>query len=160
MIVLSGLTYRTIDADRDAELVAENHRDACVHSFGDDARYEGRERYLPWLRGKAEEFPDGFVLALYEGMCVGHLELEVPYGSDTGYVNLFYVTTPFRGQGYGRLLNEYAEHYFRCWEADRAELHVSPTNIRAVGFYRHMGYRVVTATDDPDVRLWKMVKVL
>jgi ribosomal protein S18 acetylase RimI-like enzyme len=91
---------------------------------------------------------------------VGQLELEVPYGLNVGYINLYYVAAPFRRQGYGRRLHDYADRYFRAWEADRIALHVSPTNKRAVGFYRKMGYKVSAASDDPGVRLWKMTKEL
>src|ERR1700684_1992176 len=61
MIVTASLTYRTIDPVADATLVVANHHDACVASFGSDCSYEGAGRYLTWLRGKVEEFPEGCV---------------------------------------------------------------------------------------------------
>ena len=154
------LTYRRIDPVADAAVAVSHHYDACVASFGDDSRYEGRERYLAFLRRQVEEFPDGCVLAFERGQCVGQMELQVPYGLAVGYVNLYYVTPPFRGRGYGRLMHEYAERYFRSWEASRVELHVSPTNERAVAFYRGLGYRFVAADEDPMTKLWKMCKEL
>src|SRR5947209_15617029 len=135
-----GLTYRTIHLPNDAALVARNRRDACIETFGDDASFEGDVRYLAWLKDKVEEFPDGFVLAFDSNRCVGHLELEVPYGLSCGYVNLFYLVREFRGSGYGPRLHAYAERYFRSWDASRIELHVSPTNRRAMEFYRKLGY--------------------
>lgn len=134
------LTFRTIDLKRDAGLAVANHVDACVASFGNDARFKGEASYVKWLRARVEEYPNGHVLAHRGDECVGQLELQVPYGLNVGYVNLFYVTDRLRGQGFGRLLHDYAERYFRSWEATRIELHVSPTNERAVGFYRRMGY--------------------
>ena len=152
------LTYRTIDVDRDATLLVRHQREACVASFGDDSRFQGAERYLAWLRAKVDEFPEGFMLAMLDGVCVGQLELEVPWGMTRGYVNLFYVTPPFRGIGFSNLLHQRAELYFRTWEAQRIELHVSPRNAAALRFYRRMGYR---RTFEGDGRsLWKMQKAL
>lgn len=158
LIKISSLTYRTFDPIGDADLAAQNHYDACVASFGSAARYEGRDTYLRWLRRRVVEFPDGCVMAYLGNDFVGHLELEVPYGLPVGYINLYYVAAPFRRQGYGRRLHEYADRYFRAWEATRIDLHVSPSNKRAVNFYRKMGYKVSAASDAPGVRLWKMTK--
>jgi ribosomal protein S18 acetylase RimI-like enzyme len=151
------LTYRTIDLDTDAAVVVTHQRDACVATFGDDRRHQGDRRYLAWLKRKLEEFPDGFVIAMQGDRIVGQLELEAPYGSPVGYVNLFYLRSEFRGRGLGRALQEYAERYFRAWEAARIELHVSPTNARALGFYRRMGYRVRRASEGGEA-LWLMEK--
>jgi ribosomal protein S18 acetylase RimI-like enzyme len=160
----SLLTLRTIDVDRDADLCAANHHDACFASFGDGARYEGRDAYLRWLRPKVEEFPEGFVLAFEGGRFVGQAELQVPYGTDVGYVNLFYVAAEMRGRGFGRQLHDYAEQYFRGWEAARVDLHVSPRNIRAIRFYRKLGYAFCDSGSGTymtrDAKLWKMSKEL
>lgn len=167
MIATTTLTYRRIDPDADAELAVRHHREACAATFGDAwrSRYEGPARYLEHLHAKAGEFPDGCVLAFHgDGdniACVGQMELQVPYGLSVGYVNLFYVTPPFRGLGLGRLMHrEYAERYFRAWEAGRIELHVSPGNAAAVRFYRRMGYEVAAVNGSPDAPLWRMAKEL
>ncbi len=154
MISTPLLTYRTIDADTDAQLCWENQRDACFATFGNDRHLMPRHRHLRWLREKIEEFPDGFVLAFQDDQCIGELQLQVPYGLSTGYINLYHVRASFRGKGYGRLLHACADRYFRSWEATRIELHVSPTNQRAIRFYRAMGYQFVR----PEGRLWLMAK--
>jgi ribosomal protein S18 acetylase RimI-like enzyme len=159
VIAAPPLTFRTIDPDADADLLVANRRDACAATFGDDSTFEGPSRYLAWLRGKVEEFPDGHVLALLGDRRVGHLELEVPYGLTVGYVSLFHVAAPFRRLGFGRRMNEYAERYFVSWEADRVELHVSPSNRPAVEFYRRLGYRTVR-DQAPGAPLVKMAKTL
>jgi ribosomal protein S18 acetylase RimI-like enzyme len=159
MIAAVSLTYRTIDPVADATLVVANHHDACVASFGSDCSYEGAGRYLTWLRGKVEEFPEGCVLAMLGDACVGQMELEVPWGLNTGYVNLYYVMPRFRRLGFGRRMHRYAEQYFRNWEADRIELHVSPTNRPATKFYQTLGYRPV-GDEDRGARLIKLAKTL
>ena len=160
--LLDSLTFRTIDPVRDAKLAVAHHVDACVASFGSDASYQGDASYLKWLRTRVEEYPDGHVLALrrYSGECVGQLELQVPYGLSVGYVNLFYVADRFRRQGYGRALHDYAERYFRSWEATRIDLHVSPHNRPAVGFYRRMGYKLMRVEPRRPGSMWLMSKVV
>lgn len=152
------LTYRTIDPVRDADRAVAHQVDACIASFGDDKRFQGAMRYLGWLKSKIEEFPEGFLMASLDDRCVGQMELEVPWGLTTGYVNLFYVTPEFRGLGFGRLLHERAEMYFRSWDATRVELHVSATNERALRFYRRAGYR--RCSDCHGGSVWKMEKLL
>jgi ribosomal protein S18 acetylase RimI-like enzyme len=160
VITTPTLTYRTIDPEADASLAIANHWDACVASFGStaSARYQGATGYLNWLRTRVEEYPDGHVLAYLENQCVGQLELQVPYGASDGYVNLYHVREKHRGKGIGRLMHDYVERYCRSWEANRIELHVSPTNQRAMGFYRGLGYRLVAASDP--AHLWRMAKAL
>jgi ribosomal protein S18 acetylase RimI-like enzyme len=163
-ILTSSITLRTIDLAVDVDRCARNHQDACEASFGPGCRYEGRDSYLRWLAPRVEEFPEGFVLAFDADTCVGHLELEVPYGLTHGYINLFYVTPACRGQGIGRQLHQYAERYFRSWDATQIDLHVSPTNIRAIRFYRRLGYEFAPqgngAYMTKSSRLWQMTRSL
>ena len=158
MIAAPALTYRTINPDSrpDADRAVDAYLDACRASYGDDSAYLGRGRHLDWLRARIEEFPDGHVLAFDGPRYVGQLELQVPYGMTTGYVNLYYVAEASRGKGYGRRLHDYADRYFRSWEADRIELHVAPVNEKALGFYRHMGYKLVRV----EGRLWRMARTV
>jgi GNAT superfamily N-acetyltransferase len=156
VIAAPALTYRTIDPDSpaDADLAVEAYLEACRASYGEDSAFPGRRKHLDWLRSRVEEFPDGHVLAFDGPTYVGQLELQVPYGLTTGYVNLYYVAEASRGKGYGRRLHEYADRYFRSWEATRIELHVSPLNDKALGFYRHIGYRLAKV----EGRLWRMTR--
>ena len=157
-LTTTTLTYRTIDPRRDADVLVDHQLDTCIASFGDESRFQGAGRYLQWLKSKVEEFPEGFLLAFLDGRCVGQMELEVPYGRTVGYVSLFYVTPPFRGMGFGRLLHDRAELYFRSWEARTIRLHVSAANDRALRFYRRMGYR--RTFPHPGGALWEMTKAL
>ena len=90
---------------------------------------------------------------------VGQLELQVPYGHSVGYVNLFHVARDWRRLGFGRRLHEYADRYFRSWEASRIELHVSPTNHPAIQFYRSLGYRLAMV-ESQGGRMWQMERRL
>lgn len=147
------LTYRRIDPSLDAALAYSNYRETCLASFGSLKRCITESSYTRWLARRVEEFPDGHVLAVLNGQVIGQLELQVPYGMDRGYVNLFYVSPAWRRLGIGRRMHEFAMRYFRSWEADWADLHVSATNHPAVEFYRSLGYRV--AQSEPG-QLWRM----
>jgi ribosomal protein S18 acetylase RimI-like enzyme len=158
--LLSSLTIRVIDPVHDAKLATANHVETCIASFGSDASFQGADRYIDWLRARVEEYPDGHVMAFRGDEFVGQLELQVPYGMSVGYVNLFYVAPPCRRQGFGRALHDYAERYFRSWEASRIDLHVSPGNDAAVGFYRRMGYQTARVTSQRSGAMYLMSKRL
>jgi ribosomal protein S18 acetylase RimI-like enzyme len=158
-VVVETLTFRTIELPGDSARVVAYHADACRATFGEgeyERRLERPARYLGALAARIEEFPEGHLLAFAGAECVGQMELQVPYGLDVGYVNLFYVAPEFRRQGYGRAMHARAERYFRSWEAVRIELHVSPTNPAAVRFYQAMGYAVARREGD----MVRMAKVL
>ena len=156
MIEPETLTYRTIDLPEDADFAIRAYREACRASYGTDASFLGHPRHLAWLRSRIEEFPDGHVIARLDGRPVGQMELQVPYGAETGYVNLFYVVREMRGLGFGRRMHERAVEYFRSWEANAIELHVSRQNEAAMAFYRALGYRAVRR----EGRAWRMARTL
>src|SRR3954469_23355395 len=106
LLHMSSLSFRSIDPDADRTIVVANYRATHRASYGSAATCS-ISNYLPWLRSRIDEFPDGHVLAFLGRRCVGQLELQVPYGLNVGYVNLFYVTPNFRGQGFGRELHAY-----------------------------------------------------
>jgi ribosomal protein S18 acetylase RimI-like enzyme len=159
-LVTSKLVFRTIDPDRDGDIAYRHFVETARASFGLAERPMRQADHLRWLRARVEEFPEGHVLALLgDGQVVGQLELEVAYGKTVGYVNLFYVAKAYRRRGYGRALHEYAERYFRSWGAERIALDVSPENRRAVGFYRHLGYRFTHIAGEL-ARLWRMERTI
>jgi ribosomal protein S18 acetylase RimI-like enzyme len=155
VLVDRGLAYRRLNPAVDGAMAYEHYRQTCIASFGTLRRGLNESRYLDWLIRRVEEFPDGHVLALLDGQVVGQLELQVPYGLDRGYVNLFYVAPQWRRMGFGRRLHDFAMSYFRSWEAKWAELHVSASNQTAVEFYRALGYRRADQGDE-DNRMWRL----
>ncbi len=158
-MTLAALTFRRIDAAADGDFAFEHYQDACVASFGSVDACLSKADYLGWLANRVEEYPDGHVIAWIGSQFVGQLELQIPYGLRTGYVNLFYVARPWRRLGMGRRLHDYAEIYFRSWEAEDIELHVSPSNTAAVQFYRSLGYRIADGQSKQGT-MWKMRRAL
>lgn len=153
------LLYRRIDPLIDGPLAYAHYRETCIASFGQGRRCIGQPAYLRWLGSRVQEYPDGHVLALLGGKVVGQLELQVPYGLDRGYVNLFYVARPYRRLGLGRRMHDFALTYFRSWEAQHVELHVSPTNPAAVAFYRSLGYRLAMVEHEGEP-MWLMERTV
>jgi ribosomal protein S18 acetylase RimI-like enzyme len=153
------LTIRRIRPDVDAPLCYANYRDAAVATFGQVAHHSSPHRYVPWLRSRCEEFPDGHLLAFLDDQCAGQLELQVPYGLATGYINLFYVSPLFRRQRLGTHLHAVAERYFRSWEATTVDLDVSPHNLPAIAFYRSLGYHPADGGPPPLQRMTKRLLI-
>lgn len=158
-LVDRDLTYRRIDPVLDGKVAYAHYRETCIASFGHDGRCISEPQYLRWLERRVEEYPDGHVMAVLKGQLVGQLELQVPYGSDRGYVNLFYVAPSWRRLGFGRRLHDFALRYFHSWEAEWIELHVSPTNPAATGFYRSLGYRLADM-EQGENRMWRMERAV
>lgn len=151
-----ALIYRRIDPLTDAELAYANYRDAGILSFGDTGHCSTKKAYLAGLASRVDEFPQGHVLALLGDRVIGQLELQVPYGLNVGYVNLFYIARQWRRLGFGRRLHEeYLAPYFRSWDADTVDLHVTAMNQPAVQFYRALGYHLATVESDSG-RMWRM----
>jgi ribosomal protein S18 acetylase RimI-like enzyme len=145
MLAARALTYRPINPATDADLCLAHYIDAHALSLGPEAPAPTRDSYLPALRERIEEYPDGHVLAFLDGQCVGQLEMQIPFGLLTGYINLYYVVPGFRGLGFGTLMHGYVDRYFRAWDATEIELHVARTNMPALAFYRKLGYRYAGA---------------
>lgn len=152
------LTFRAINPERDRALVIPNRRDSFVVSFGSDTSYGRDEDYLAWLTMRAEQFPLGQVLAFEGKENVGQIEAMLREGGKVGYVNLYYLRPEYRGRGYGKLLQEYAEMFFRPFHVERMELRVSKTNASAIRFYEKMGFEVAYEEEMRDHTVYRMQK--
>jgi GNAT superfamily N-acetyltransferase len=63
-----------------------------------------------------------------------------PKDPSLGKVNLFYLRPDHRGRGLGGQLEQYAVDFLRAAGCGGAWLRVSPTNARALAFYRKHGW--------------------
>ena len=57
-----------------------------------------------------------------------------------GYVNLFYLVPEAQGQGIGAALHAYFREFMQGGGARLARLSVSPSNVRALAYYRKQGW--------------------
>jgi RimJ/RimL family protein N-acetyltransferase len=120
-------------------------RESYTSSFTDGAEIFDRENgkdgqhYLSWLQDRIVEFPKGCVLARLDGSVVGQLESRLR-SAELGYVNLFYLVPEVRGTSLSAELHSYLVSTMRNVGVSRVQLTVSPTNQRAVGYYKKHGW--------------------
>jgi ribosomal protein S18 acetylase RimI-like enzyme len=140
-----ALSFRTIDLERQADLCVAFRRDSYVCSFGTDEAFfstGGVDGYLEWLKEGIVRHPAGHVHVWQGDRIIGQLEMQIgTWAPPSGYVSLFYLVPEQRGQNLGGALQRYAEEFMRAGGARRARLSVSPSNARALAYYRKHGWR-------------------
>ena len=139
---LQTLRFHTIDLSLHADTAVEFRRDSYVCSFGTDQALADTDGYLDWLRRRIAKVPDGHVRVWYGHSIVGQMEMIIQHGETPhGYVNLFYLVPRVRGCGLGDALHNYAQNFMRGGGARLVRLCVSPSNMRALAYYRKHGWR-------------------
>ena len=95
----SRLAFRPIDLDTHASTCVAFRRDSFICSFRVDNFFEeaGPEGvdYIERLRLRTSKFPDGYVHISFGARIVGQMEMQILEEPRRGYVNLFYLTTPY-----------------------------------------------------------------
>ena len=139
------LAFKPIDLDAHASVCVAFRRDTFICSFGtdrfDDEAGPDGAYYLGQLRQRTTKFPDGYV-HLWDGdRIVGQMEMQIREEPRIGYANLFYLIDAMRSAGVGAQLQDYAIRFFQRHGVSAARLSVSPTNARALAFYRKHGWR-------------------
>lgn len=142
---LKRLVFRPIDLDLHASVCVAFRRDPFKCSFGIDGFFkeagpDGAD-YIARLRLRAAKFSDGYVHIWDGDKIVGQMEMQILEEPRRGYVHLFYVTEELRGSRVSNQLQNYAMTFMRRHGVQVAQLSVSPTNARALGFYRKHGWR-------------------
>jgi ribosomal protein S18 acetylase RimI-like enzyme len=143
---IKNLDFKTIDLEKHGDLCVTFRKDAYIVSFGSDKNFyehngKGVERYLEDCRKRVKANPASCVHVWKGNEIIGQVELELWYKNPSvGYIDLFYLVPEYRGKGYGDVLEDYAESYFRKIGCRRLLLSVSPTNIQAVRFYKKHGW--------------------
>lgn len=140
------LQFLPVKLNESAEVCLRFVIDAFVESYGSAERFfkengtQG-EVYLEWLKGKIEKDPASVVHIWETGEIIGQMELGVfrPQPS-TGFVSLYYLVADKRGKGYSMFLEQYVESFLKERGFSKARLSVSPTNARAVAYYKKAGW--------------------
>jgi len=139
------LVFRPIDLDAHALVCVEFRRDSFICSFGVDGFFDqagaAGAHYIERLRLRAAKFRDGYVHAWLGDTIVGQIEMQILEAPRIGYVNLFYLVERLRGAGFGDELQEYSMRFMARHGVDTVRLSVSPSNARALAFYRRHGWR-------------------
>ncbi len=139
------LLFKPIDLDAHTSVCVEFRRDSYICSFGEDVFFNeaglGGVHYLEQLRLRIAKFPDGYVHTWHGNKIVGQMEMQILEEPRRGYVNLFYLIDEMRGAGVSGELQDYAMDFMHRHGVQIAQLSVSPTNARALAFYRKHGWR-------------------
>jgi ribosomal protein S18 acetylase RimI-like enzyme len=144
---MGSLSFQTIDLAQHADVCVEFRRDSYICSFGSDqAFFEGGgvEAYLEWLRDGIARHPKGHVHVWNGSSIIGQMEMRIRTNDPpTGYVNLFYLVPAARGTTAAGELQEYATEFMREGAVQLAHLSVSPTNLRAMAYYKKHSWRAL-----------------
>jgi ribosomal protein S18 acetylase RimI-like enzyme len=140
-----SLVFKPIDFDTHSHVCVAFRRATFISGFGWDGFFakEGvnGEKYLERLRAHSSRCPDGNVHAWKVGEIVGQLEMRVLDDPRRVHVSLFYLVEHLRGTGAADDLQRYALRFMRSQGVVSAQLNVSPTNARALSYYRKHGWQ-------------------
>lgn len=140
----SPLIFKTIDLTLHSDICVKFRIDSFVASFGSPEKFYtegGVEGYLKWLQAKLDKDPRTVVHAWLDGEIVGQMEMGLRRDDPSkGHVNLFYLRADKRGCGLSKYLDQYAADYFKSIGIKSAMLGVSPTNSRALTYYKKMNW--------------------
>lgn len=142
------LTFEPLDLHSNRDLILRFRADSFKVSFGSSDLFygadgEGAQRYLALLEER-NKWTGSCVHVLLDHEIVGQIEMRPNDETQTaGYVNLFYLDSPWRDQGLGLQLDAYAQDFFLRHGMRESYLNVSPTNTRAIRFYQKCGWQIL-----------------
>ncbi|MFD9627281.1 GNAT family N-acetyltransferase [Peribacillus muralis] len=155
------MIFRTIDIDKDKDMIVAFRKDSYVVSFGSEEGFGDERSYLNRIKERVRQFPDGQVIIERDLEPIGQMELQIREheGTEIGYVNLFYLIPEYRSKGLGKELVGYAEAFFRKFGVSEYQLRVSPDNQGAIRLYTKSGM-VKLREENEKYPVWRMRKSL
>lgn len=156
-----NLIFRTIDTDKDKDIIIKFRKDSFVVSFGSEDGFGDENTYLKRMKERVRKFPDGHVIIEKDQEPIGQMELQIREyeGTEIGYVNLFYLIPEYRSKGLGKELVRYAENFFRQFNVSEYHLRVSSDNQRAIRLYSNSGMMKIREENEK-YPVWRMSKSL
>ncbi|MDC3425799.1 GNAT family N-acetyltransferase [Aquibacillus sp. 3ASR75-11] len=138
------LTFKKLDSMEHRDEMLQFRKDAFKISFGDASDFD-ENQYVSWIEEKSVQFPEGYVMVVENDQIVGQLELSIKEykGKMIGYIHLYYLIPEQRGQCKGDEIYQYAMRYFYDHNVNEYHLRVSPSNTRAINFYKKNGMQEV-----------------
>ena len=155
------MIFRTIDTDKDKDIIIKFRKDSFVVSFGSEDGFGDENTYLKRMKERVRKFPDGHVILEKDQEPIGQMELQIREyeGTEIGYVNLFYLIPEYRSKGLGKELVRYAENFFRQFNVSEYHLRVSSDNQRAIRLYSNSGMMKIREENEK-YPVWRMSKSL
>ncbi len=138
------LIFKPIDFLNHADFCIQFRADSFLVSFGTTEPFYEEDangsKYIEWLKNKIGPTYSAFHI-WYQDQLIGQMELGRRKTDDEfGYVNLYYLIPEFRGKGFSSDLDNFATFYLRSLKFQKARLCVSPSNLRAINFYKNHGW--------------------
>lgn len=157
----NNLNFRTIDIEKDKDLIIKFRKDSYVVSFGTEEGFGDENDYINRIKERIDKFPKGQVIIEKHNIPIGQMELQIKEfeGEEIGYVNLYYLIPGHRGKGLGKELIHYAEEFLRKSNVSEYHLRVSPTNQRAIRLYTKYGM-VKLREENEKYLVYRMRKLL
>lgn len=140
------MTLGPLDLQRHGATAISLGREAFVESFESPERFEQEhgpdgDGLLPFLHARAANEPRWVTAAEEDGRLVGLLVLGTLAGPPArGHLMLLVVEPAARGTGLASRLLAHAVTMLRELGWDRARLHVTQRNVRAMRFYLREGW--------------------
>ncbi len=132
------------------------YRDAWITAHGSD---EGFSRvYARSARRRAASDPAAVAEAVLLGKSAGLIELapEIEEVPGAGHIAFLYLRPDFRGRSLAPELIGYAVSYYRSRGRGALTLRVATENVRAVKFYKSLGFEYADSANDAEPRLMYM----
>lgn len=153
-----GRNMRFYDFDvraREKEYLAA-YRDAWTVAHGNDEGFS--KIYARSARRRADADPAALAEAVLLGKSAGLIELapESHETPDGGHIAFLYLKPEFRRRALGPELIGYAVSYYRKLGRKELTLRVASSNVRAVDFYRELGFEYADLPGSPEPRLMRM----
>ncbi|PKF89743.1 GNAT family N-acetyltransferase [Bacillus sp. BA3] len=155
------MIFRTIDTNKDKDIIIKFRKDSFVVSFGSEAGFGDENTYLQRMEERVRKFPGGQVIIEKDQVPIGQMELRIRAyeGTEIGYVDLFYLIPGYRSKGLGKELVRYAENFFGRFNVSEYHLRVSPDNQRAIRLYKNSGMMKIREENEI-YPVWRMSKSL
>ena len=149
------------DPLKESELYTRCYRETWIASHGRDEGFNPKV-YLQIAKRHAKEDPRSIVKAMRGDVFSGLLEMDVERAKESGagWISLLYLVPSERGKGLAVQLIGHAAALFKELGRGCLRLHVAEENEKAIGFYRHMGFRMIGTAEGAISRLYLMEKTI
>ena len=154
---MTKLRFEPLDPFRSADVYTDCYAKSWLAAHGSLFGFSP----TPYLEDVKCHFrrDENSLIAAYTGdTLAGILELDTAKGRHTGYgwVSLVYLAPEYRGQGHGKELLGKAAEVYAAMGRHSLRLHVSSMNKNAIGFYEHLGFKLLSESPGCGAPLYLM----
>lgn len=146
---MEKLEFRPV-TEAEHALATEFKRLTAIDAMGSaelfDTWFTPERPYAALIRESQAHDPASCALAWKDEVAVGHVHVFIRKDG-RGFLNNVYLLPEWRGQGLGEQLDAYAMDFFRRHGVTKALLRTNPEQVKLVGFYQRVGWRLGEMSD-------------